>query len=125
MAVLLQRAGGMFSEGQGAPRAMAKDGTAAEAAMAADCGLITGLSYGCQRCSSCEQPGSQSLRPPPRRAPAKRAGASRALTGAPQDLQKVRYAPSNPPYRPISSPIRPVLCPSDTSTAAFPPWQVD
>jgi hypothetical protein len=98
---------------------------AMQAAMAADCGLITGLSYGCQRCSSCEQPGSRSFRPPPRRAPAERAGASRGLTGAPQDLQKVRYAPSNPPYRPISCPIRPVLCPSDASTAAFPPWQVD
>jgi hypothetical protein len=98
---------------------------AMQAAMAADCGLITGLSYGCQRCSPCEQPGSRCLRPPPRRAPAERAGASRGLTGAPHDRQKVRVGLSNPPYCLISCPIRPVLCPSDASTAAFPPWQVD
>ena len=91
---------------------------ATQAAMAADCGLITGLSYGCQRCSSCEQPGSRSLRPPPRRAPAERAGASRGLTGAPQYLQTVRAGPSNPPYRPISCPIRPVPCPSPARSPA-------
>ena len=88
---------------------------ATKAAMAADCGLITGLSYGCHRCSSCEQPGSRYVRPPPRRAPAERAGASRGLTGAPHDRQKVRVGLSNPPYCPISCPICPVLCPSDSS----------
>ena len=93
--------------------------------MAADCGLITGLSYGCQRCSSCEQPGSRSLRPPPRRAPAERAGASRGLTAAPQDLKMVRGGLSNPPYSPVLSPIRPVLCPSDSLHSRFSPWQVD
>ena len=98
---------------------------AVQTTLAADCGPITGFSYGCRRCSSCEQPGSRSLRPPPRRAPAERAGASRGLTGAPHDRQKVRVGLSNPPYCLISCPIRPVLCPSDASTAAFPPWQVD
>ena len=39
------------------------------------------VSNGCQRCSSCEQPGSRSLRPPPLVAPAQWAGASRRLTG--------------------------------------------
>ena len=92
---------------------------AMQAAMAADCGLITGLSYGCQRCSPCEQPGSRSSRPPPRRAPAERAGASRGLTGAPQDLKMVRGGLSNPPYSPVLSPIRPVLCPSDSLHSRF------
>jgi hypothetical protein len=67
------------------------------------------LSCGCQHCSSCEQPGSRSLRPPPLEAPAERAGALRGLMGAPHGLQTVRGGPSNPPYRLIPSPIRPAL----------------